>query len=85
MVEAYIGALFIDSNFDYNEVQRFFDQHVKPYFDDMTIYDTFANNHPIVSEAVDVRMGFGVLTLTDSLAQCPQRAFRLRRFPITRK
>lgn len=56
MVEAYIGALFIDSNFDYNEVQRFFDQHVKPYFDDMTIYDTFANNHPIVSEAVKVKM-----------------------------
>jgi endoribonuclease Dicer len=49
MVEAYVGALFVDSNFDYNEVQRFFDKHMKPYFEDMSIYDTFANNHPTVS------------------------------------
>jgi endoribonuclease Dicer len=51
MVEAYVGAIFVDSNFDYNEVQRFFDTHMKPYFEDMTIYDTFANNHPTVSAA----------------------------------
>lgn len=49
MVEAYIGAIFIDSDFDYNEVQRFFDMHIQPYFEDMSIYDTFANNHPVVS------------------------------------
>ena len=48
MVEAYIGAIFIDSDFDYNEVQRFFDAHIKPYFEDMSIYDSFANNHPVV-------------------------------------
>jgi endoribonuclease Dicer len=47
IVEAYVGALFIDSDFDYNEVQKFFDRHMKPYFEDMTIYDTFANNHPV--------------------------------------
>jgi len=47
MVEAYVGAVFIDSDFDYNEVQRFFDMHMKPFFEDMSIYDTFANNHPV--------------------------------------
>lgn len=47
MVEAYIGAMFIDSNFNYAEVQRFFDEHIRKYFEDMTIYDTFANGHPI--------------------------------------
>jgi len=47
MVEAYIAAIFIDSNFDYTEVQRFFDMHIKKFFDDMTIYDTFANGHPV--------------------------------------
>jgi endoribonuclease Dicer len=27
-------------------VQRFFDQHIRPYFEDMSIYDGYANNHP---------------------------------------
>ncbi|KAF4555624.1 Dicer-like protein [Elsinoe fawcettii] len=48
IVEAYIGAMFLDSNFDYNQVQKFFDMHMLPYFEDMEIYDTFANDHPIV-------------------------------------
>jgi hypothetical protein len=47
-----VGALFVDSNFDYNEVQKFFDKHMKPYFEDMSIYDTFANNHPTVSDTI---------------------------------
>ncbi|GIZ41243.1 hypothetical protein CKM354_000455600 [Cercospora kikuchii] len=46
IVEAFIGAMFIDSDFNYAEVQRFFDEHVQWYFEDMRIYDTFANNHP---------------------------------------
>ncbi|KAM0717086.1 hypothetical protein Q7P37_006938 [Cladosporium fusiforme] len=46
IVEAYVGAVFIDSNFNYNEVQRFFDLHIQPYFEDMSLYDSYANNHP---------------------------------------
>lgn len=46
IVESYVGAMFIDSDFDYNAVQRFFDTHIKPYFVDMALYNTFANNHP---------------------------------------
>lgn len=46
IVEAYVGAMFIDSDFDYAQVQRFFDEHVLWYFEDMRIYDSFANNHP---------------------------------------
>jgi endoribonuclease Dicer len=46
LVEAYVGAMFIDSNFNYNEVQRFFDTHIQPHFEDMTLYDGYANNHP---------------------------------------
>ncbi|KAI9821879.1 MAG: Dicer-like protein 1 [Pycnora praestabilis] len=46
VVEAYLGAVFVDSEFNYKEVERFFDQHVKWFFEDMSIYDTFANNHP---------------------------------------
>jgi len=53
MVEAYIGAVFIDSDFDYNEVQKFFDRHIKPYFTDMSVYDSYANNHPVASNKYD--------------------------------
>ena len=48
MVEAYVGAMFIDSDFDFGVVQKFFDEHVRWFFEDMHVYDTFANNHPIV-------------------------------------
>jgi endoribonuclease Dicer len=45
-VESYIGAVFVDSDFDYREVERFFDKHIYWYFSDMAVYDTFANKHP---------------------------------------
>ncbi|KAJ4296914.1 Dicer-like protein 1 [Kalmusia sp. IMI 367209] len=46
VVEAYVAAIFVDSEFNYSVVQDFFDMHLKPFFLDMTIYDTFANHHP---------------------------------------
>ncbi|KAL4937415.1 hypothetical protein BDV06DRAFT_226972 [Aspergillus oleicola] len=46
MVEAYLGAIFVDSNFDFQVVEVFYKQHVKPFFQDMSVYDTFANKHP---------------------------------------
>lgn len=53
IVEAYVGAIFIDADFDYSVVQRFFDEHMKPFFDDMEIYDDYANNHPVVRSIGD--------------------------------
>ncbi|KAE8352631.1 ATP-dependent helicase dcl1 [Aspergillus coremiiformis] len=47
MVEAYLGAAFVDSNFQFEVVEMFYQRHVKAYFHDMAIYDTFANKHPI--------------------------------------
>ncbi|PLB42079.1 putative RNA helicase/RNAse III [Aspergillus candidus] len=46
MVESYLGSIFVDSNFHFEVVEAFFHRHVKPYFLDMAIYDTFANKHP---------------------------------------
>ena len=46
IVESFVGALFVDSEFNYKEVERFFDAHVRGFFEDITVYDTFANNHP---------------------------------------
>lgn len=59
IVEAYVGAIFIDSDFDYSVVQSFFDNNVAHFFEDMSIYDTFANNHPItrLHSLLNVQMG----------------------------
>jgi endoribonuclease Dicer len=46
MLEAYVGAIFIDSDFDFNCVHRFFNTHIEPFFIDMSIYDDFADSHP---------------------------------------
>ncbi|PGH14121.1 hypothetical protein AJ79_03238 [Helicocarpus griseus UAMH5409] len=46
MLEAYIGAIFVDSNFNFGVVEDFFQRFIKQYFEDMSIYDTFANKHP---------------------------------------
>ena len=46
IVEAYLGAVFVDSCFQYQVVEDFFERHVRPYFLDMTLYDSFANAHP---------------------------------------
>ncbi|KAI0889097.1 uncharacterized protein GGS22DRAFT_177710 [Annulohypoxylon maeteangense] len=58
IVEAYIGALFVDSAYDYDQVQRFFDTHMRPYFEDMHIYDTFANRHPVTFLANMLQLHF---------------------------
>ncbi|KAL8687466.1 MAG: hypothetical protein Q9218_006367 [Villophora microphyllina] len=47
IVESYIGAVFVDSEFDYSEVERFFNNHIRWFFEDLSIYDTFANHHPV--------------------------------------
>lgn len=59
MLEAYIGAIFVDSEYNYAEVERFFKQHVQPYFEDMALYDTFANKHPatFLQNLMNISMG----------------------------
>ncbi|CAG8237951.1 unnamed protein product [Penicillium salamii] len=46
MLEAYLGAIFVDSGFDFAVIEAFFETHMMAYFQDMSIYDTFANRHP---------------------------------------
>jgi endoribonuclease Dicer len=50
MLEAYLAAVFVDSDFDYKVIENFFTCHIKPYFVDMSLYDTFANKHPAVRD-----------------------------------
>jgi endoribonuclease Dicer len=46
LVESYLGAVLVDSNFDFREIEKFFEKHVKWHFEDIEAYDTFANRHP---------------------------------------
>ncbi|KAH6969437.1 hypothetical protein DER45DRAFT_515726 [Fusarium avenaceum] len=46
-IEALVGAMFVDSEYDYTVVKTFFTKFIKPYFEDMALYDTFANKHPV--------------------------------------
>ena len=48
MVESYLGATFVDSGFNFEVIETFFQKYIKPFFRDMWIYDTFANKHPTV-------------------------------------
>lgn len=61
VVEAYVAALFVDSEFDFNVVQHFFDLHLKPFFADMTLesYENFASNHPTTRLSRLLSINFG--------------------------
>ncbi|KAK9494381.1 hypothetical protein V1508DRAFT_367147 [Lipomyces doorenjongii] len=45
-MEATLGAVLIDSDFNFSEVQSFFDRLVRPYFEDFTPYETYVSHHP---------------------------------------
>lgn len=59
IMEAIIGAMFVDSKYDYTVVLRFFDSFVRPYFEDMALYDSFARNHPVTALARQLHEDFG--------------------------
>lgn len=59
VVEAYVGALFVDSKYDYGRVREFFELHVRPFFTDMALYDSFASRHPVTSLAHAMQDDFG--------------------------
>ncbi|KAK2616336.1 Dicer-like protein 1 [Conoideocrella luteorostrata] len=47
MLEAVVGAMFVDSEYDYDVVRKFFDKFITPFFQDITLYDTYAAGHPV--------------------------------------
>jgi endoribonuclease Dicer len=46
LVESYLGAVLVDSGFDFREIENFFEKHVKRHFENIEAYDTYANRHP---------------------------------------
>ncbi|KAL5624291.1 hypothetical protein BROUX41_004351 [Berkeleyomyces rouxiae] len=47
IVEAYVGAVFVDSGYNYSTVYDFFTQYIRPYFEDMQLYDSYASQQPV--------------------------------------
>ncbi|KAK6381466.1 Dicer-like protein 1 [Exophiala oligosperma] len=46
LVESYLGAVLLDSNFNLREIEIFFEKHVKWFFENIETYDSFAKLHP---------------------------------------
>lgn len=59
VVEALVGAMFVDSGYDFDVVRRFAQDHVLPYFSDMVRYDTFASRHPVTLLSSHLRNDLG--------------------------
>ena len=47
VVESLVGAMFIDSDFDFGVVERFFNTHVRPCFDNEVLHSEVAHAHPM--------------------------------------
>ncbi|KUL90852.1 hypothetical protein ZTR_00903 [Talaromyces verruculosus] len=71
MVEAYLGAIFVDSGFDFGVIESFYSKHIKPYFEDMSLYDTFANKHPTTFLHRKLTDDFGCTQYTLKAAEIP--------------
>lgn len=47
VVEALVGAMFVDSGYSFSVVRDFFAKFIQPYFEDMALLSSFASNHPV--------------------------------------
>lgn len=47
VVEALVGAMFVDSGYSFSVVRDFFTKFIRPYFEDMALLSSFASNHPV--------------------------------------
>ncbi|KAH0834480.1 Dicer-like protein 1 [Fonsecaea pedrosoi] len=72
LVESYLGAVLVDSGFDYREIENFFEKHVKWFFEDIEAYDTFANRHPTTY----------VRCLVDQKFQCRKSSLVVQESPV---
>lgn len=72
IVEAYVGAIFVDSEYNYAEVERFFHEHIEWYFEDVSLYDTFANKHPVTLLQNFMNINMGCSNFAFPLSQIPE-------------
>ncbi|OLN97312.1 Dicer-like protein 1 [Colletotrichum chlorophyti] len=73
VLEAYVGAVFVDSGYNYNKVREFFNEHIRPFFTDMALYDSFASGHPVRGLA-DILKEFGCMECRLVIMETPLSA-----------
>ncbi|CRG84276.1 endoribonuclease Dicer [Talaromyces islandicus] len=71
MLEAYLGAMFVDSEFNFSVIESFYGKHIKPYFEDMSLYDTFANKHPTTFLNTTLTTNFGCVQFSLKAGEIP--------------
>ncbi|ATY67483.1 RNase3 domain [Cordyceps militaris] len=70
VVEALIGAMFVDARYDYAVVRRFFEAFVRPHIDDMDGYDALGAGH-VVTQAAHALQGYGCRRWRFCMAEVP--------------
>ncbi|KAJ6133995.1 dicer-like protein 1 [Penicillium sp. IBT 18751x] len=73
MIEAYAGAIFVDSEFDFTVVETFFTAHMRPFFKHMSLYDTFANKHPTTFLHAQLTNVYGCTNYCLRTGEIPER------------
>ncbi|RFU77078.1 endoribonuclease dicer [Trichoderma arundinaceum] len=58
VVEAVVGAMFVDSGYSFSVVLDFFTKFIQPFFEDMALYTSFASNHPVTAMAHKLQVDF---------------------------
>ncbi|PFH63142.1 hypothetical protein XA68_17251 [Ophiocordyceps unilateralis] len=49
MLEALVGAMFVDADYDLDVVRRFFATLIQPQFQDMSPFETLVSSHPVTA------------------------------------
>ncbi|KAL7941514.1 hypothetical protein V8C42DRAFT_348640 [Trichoderma barbatum] len=58
VVEALVGAMFVDSGYSFSVVLSFFTKFIQPFFEDMALYSSFASNHPVTALSHKLQVDF---------------------------
>ncbi|XWX01289.1 hypothetical protein V2A60_009315 [Cordyceps javanica] len=75
VVEALLGAMFVDARYDYAVVRAFFERLVRPHLDDMDGYDALGAGHVVTqaAHALQGRYGCGRWRFCVSEVPCESR------------
>lgn len=59
VVEALLGAMFVDSHYNIDVVRAFFQRFIQPYFEDLSSYDAFGPGHAITQTGHRLQSQYG--------------------------
>lgn len=78
LIESYVGAIFVDSEFSMAVVESFFEMHIKPWFLDMSLYDTYASGNPITLVTTNLANTYGCENFRILMKEIPASPYSVR-------